>query len=101
MISLRVLARALGEMCATMKEGLHERSKDRVGHLEDIGWELPGPLSRFVRTPAGPQLERLTDARNFRSQARLLRPRHGNVDPIARAAPLKGGPTLTSIRKSR
>ena len=27
--------------------------------------------------------ERLTDARNFRAQARLLRPRRGNLDPIA------------------
>ena len=27
--------------------------------------------------------ERLTDARNFRAEARLLRPRHGNLDPVA------------------
>ena len=34
--------------------------------------------------------ERLTDARNFRAQARLLRPRHGNLDPIASRITFEG-----------
>ena len=43
--------------------------------------------SRRQRTRS---FERLTDARNFRAQARLLRPRHGNLDPIASRITFEG-----------
>jgi integrase len=51
-------------------------------------WETPGGRYQVrFRDPSGRQrarsFERLTDARNFKAQARLLRPRRGTLDPVA------------------
>lgn len=63
--------------------------------IEPNTWETSGGRYQVrYRDSSGRQrarsFERLTDARNFRARARLLRPHRGNLDPVASRITFEG-----------